>query len=116
MAEQDWEVWTTQEVEALLDEDAATLSADESASFKSVKVVPRPVTPKPGADDQRPSHWIVAERAGKVVYWDSIAEEFGVARLRAGALTEQANYGELQWALDELFGSGQRPSGERSRW
>jgi hypothetical protein len=111
MDKPDFEPWTTQEVEALLEEDVAKLTPDESASFTSVKVAPRPVTPKGSAEDQPTTHWIVAERAGKVVYWDSIEEEFGVGRLRDGAITEQGNYGELQWALDELF--GQRPSGEQ---
>jgi len=47
-----------------------------------------------------------------VVYWDSVEEEFGVGRVSDGILTEQANYGDLQWALDELFAQrGRRPSG-----
>ena len=111
MDEPVWEPWTTQEVEALLDEDVATLTPDESASFTSVKVAPRPICPG-GGDDQKPTHWVVAERAGKVVYWDSSEEEFGVGRLRDGALTVEGNYGELQWALDELFAQNERkPSG-----
>jgi len=109
MEEPDWQPWTTQEIEALLDEDVAELSQDDSASFTSVKVAPRPLKPEGGADDQKPSHWVVAERADKVVYWDSIAEEFGVGRLRNGVLSDKGNYGELQWALDELFAqSGRR--------
>ena len=108
MDEPEWQPWTTQEVVALLEEDVAALSPDESASFTSVKVAPRPIKPESG----EPSHWVVAERADKVVYWDSIEEEFGVGRLRDGALGEKGNYGELQWALDELFAqSGRRPSG-----
>jgi hypothetical protein len=116
MDEPVWQPWTMQEVEALLDEDVAALSPDESASFTSVKVAVRPVTPKGGADDQPPTHWVVAERAGKVVYWDSVAEEFGVGRFRDGAITEQGNYGELQWALDELLAQiGRRADSDPGR-
>ena len=112
MTEAGWQSWTTQEVEALLEEDVAQLSRDESASFVSVRVTPRPLALKTAADDEVLTHWVVAERAGKVIYWDSVEEEFGVGRLGDGILTEQSNYGDLQWALDELFAQrGRRPSG-----
>ena len=108
MDESGWQPWTTQEVEALLEEDVALLSQDEIASFASVKVAPRALE----ADDGKPTHWVVAERAGKVLYWDSVEEEFGVGRLKEGKLTQSGNYGELQWALDELFAQQERrPSG-----
>jgi len=112
MDEPDWQPWTTPEIEALLEEDVATLTLDDRASFTSVKVAPRPLASASGGEDQKPTHWVVAERAGKVIYWDSVEEEFGVGRLKDGVLTEQANYGELQWALDELLSQGgRRPSG-----
>ena len=111
MGEAGWQSWTAQEVEALLEEDVAELSRDETASFVSVKVTPRPLAPTSGADDGQATHWVIAERAGRVAYWDSVEEEFGVGRLSDGILTEQANYGDLQWALDELFAQrGRRPS------
>ena len=111
MDEPGWQSWTVQEVEALLEEDVARLSQDDIASFTSVKVTPRPLAPADGADEGKPTHWVVAERAGKVLYWDSVEEEFGVGRLKDGKLTQSGNYGELQWALDELFAQqGRRPS------
>ena len=107
------EPWTTQEVEALLEEDVALLSQDEIASYASVKMPPRALE----ADDGKSTHWVVAERAGKVLYWDSVEEEFGVGRLKEGKLTQSENYGELQWALDELFAQHERrpPSGPSDR-
>lgn len=112
MDEQDWQSWTTQEVEALLEEDLAQLSADDLASYTSVKVTPRPLAPSAASGDGKPTHWVVAERAGRVVYWDSVEEEFGVGRLKDGALTQSGNYGEIQWALEELFAQHvRRPPG-----
>src|SRR4029079_13969247 len=84
MDESGWQPWTAQEVEALLEEDVALLSQDEVASFASVKMAPRVLD----ADDGKSTHWVVAERAGRVLYWDSVEEEFGVGRLKEGKLTQ----------------------------
>jgi hypothetical protein len=110
-----WEPWTAEEIDALLDEDVAALSKDETASFALVRVTPRTLALKSGVEEGQPTHWVVAERADKVLYWDSVAEEYGVTRLKAGVPTELESYGDLSWALDELF--GQKPPEEpKEHW
>jgi len=115
MVEEGWQAWTLGEVEALLEEDSADLSRDESASWALVKVSPRALVQKKGEKVEEPTHWIVAEREDKVLYWDSLTEEYGVTRLKDGVATTLENYGELSWALDELFGQ-KPPETEKEKW
>ena len=114
MDEEAWDPWTAEEIDALLAEDVPQLSRDEAASFALVKVTPRALAPK-GAAKEKLTHWLVAERLGKAIYWDSVAEEYGVGRLKDGVLSEPENYGELTWALDELFGQ-ERPEEPKEHW
>ena len=115
MDEEVWQSWTAEEIEALLEEDVAQLSRDEAASFALVKVTPRALALTSGVADGQPTHWVVAERADKVLYWDSVSEEYGVTRLKDGIPTKLENYGDLSWALDELF--GQKPPEEpKEHW
>ena len=105
MTDHTWNPWAVEKVEDLVAREVRHLTSDACASWSTVRVPPEITTTSsgPGADGQ--SYWVVARRDDRVLYWDSIEEEFGTGRVRAGLLVDYGTYGEqLSWSLGRLLG------------
>jgi hypothetical protein len=89
-----------EEVAELVTSEIVSLTeADLAALFPFVVALQSFATADgPGSDGQ--SFWLVARDEDRVLYWDSVEEEFAIGTLKGHFLTGVSNCGEkLKWAI-----------------
>jgi hypothetical protein len=101
----EWEPWSLEEVEALVGSEILELTSEARASLSTVRVRPEVIIAADGPGSDGQSYWVIARLGDRVVYWDSIEEEFGTGNVVTQRLRNYGTFGEkLELSLKRLFG------------
>ena len=99
-----WKPWSVEEVEALVGSEILELTSEARASLSSVRVSPEVTIAADGPGSDGQSYWVIAKLGNRVLYWDSIEEEFGTGTIVGQRLRNYGTFGErLEWSLRQLF-------------
>jgi hypothetical protein len=99
-----WKPWRLEEVEALVSSEIVELTNEAHASLSSVRVCPEVTIAADGPGSDGQSYWVIAKLGDRVLYWDSIEEEFGTGTIVGQRLRNYGTFGEkLERSLRQLL-------------
>ena len=98
-----WSPISRAEFEALLLEEIAAFEATDNDLWSRYKVAVRTAPIVRSREYETEHVFVVAALADRVLFFDDVEDEFGVARLsEKGPLEDYGTYGELRFALRGL--------------
>lgn len=96
--------WSRDEVADLVTSEIVSLTEADLAALSPFVVALQlfSTADGPGSDGQ--SFWMVARDEDRVLYWDSVEEEFAIGTLKEHRLTDVSNLGEkLEGAIEPFL-------------
>jgi len=86
--------WSRDEVASIVTSEIVSLPEDQLAALSPFVVALEPFTTDtgPGADGR--SYWLIARHGSRVLYWDSVEEEFATGELDDRVLSDVRLWGE----------------------
>jgi hypothetical protein len=101
----EWKPWSLEQVEALVSSEILELTSEARASLSTVRVRPEVTIADDGPGSDGQSYWVIARLGDRVLYWDSIEEQFGTGTVVGQRLRNYGTFGEkLEWSLRRFFG------------